>query len=70
LRFVCKNKCSGKGFEGQWKEKKLSDLFERVTRKITEGSTTVVTISAQRGFIRQTDFFNKNIASEITDNIS
>lgn len=57
-----------KGFSGEWREYKLSDLFERVTRKNTEGNTTVVTISAQRGFVRQTDFFNKNIASEITDN--
>jgi type I restriction enzyme S subunit len=57
-----------KGFGGEWKEKKLSELFDRVTRKNTEGNTTVVTISAQRGFVRQTDFFNKNIASEITDN--
>ena len=57
-----------KGFSGKWKENKLSDLFERVTRKNKEGNTTVVTISAQRGFVRQTDFFNKNISSEITDN--
>lgn len=57
-----------KGFDGEWKEKKMSDLFDRVTRKNIEGNTTVVTISAQRGFVRQTDFFNKNIASEITDN--
>lgn len=57
-----------KGFDGEWKEYKLSDLFDRVTRKNTDGNTTVVTISAQRGFVRQTDFFNKNIASEITDN--
>jgi type I restriction enzyme, S subunit len=57
-----------KGFDGEWKEKRLSDLFDRVTRKNTEGNTTVVTISAQRGFVRQTDFFNKNIASEITEN--
>jgi type I restriction enzyme S subunit len=57
-----------KGFGGEWKEKKLSDLFDRVTRKNIEGNTNVVTISAQRGFVRQTDFFNKNIASEITDN--
>ena len=57
-----------KGFSGEWNEKKLSDFFDRVTRKNTEGNTTVVTISAQRGFVRQTDFFNKNIASEITDN--
>ena len=57
-----------KGFGEEWKEKKMSDLFDRVTRKNIEGNTTVVTISAQRGFVRQTDFFNKNIASEITDN--
>lgn len=56
------------GFSGEWKETSLSNLFDRVTRKNTEGNTTVVTISAQRGFVRQTDFFNKNIASEITDN--
>ncbi|MDP3462482.1 MAG: restriction endonuclease subunit S [Bacteroidales bacterium] len=57
-----------KGFGGELKEKKLSELFERVTRRNDEGNTNVVTISAQRGFVRQTDFFNKNIASEITDN--
>ena len=57
-----------KGFSNKWKETSISNLFERVTRKNTEGNTTVVTISAQRGFVRQTDFFNKNIASEITDN--
>lgn len=58
-----------KGFEQEkWKETSLSNVFDRVTRKNTEGNTTVVTISAQRGFVRQTDFFNKNIASEITDN--
>ena len=55
------------GFEGKWKEHKLLDLFDRVTRRNAEGNTTVVTISAQRGFLKQTDFFNKNIASEITD---
>lgn len=56
------------GFEGEWREMRMSDLFDRVTRKNTERNTTVVTISAQRGFVRQTDFFNKNIASEVTDN--
>jgi type I restriction enzyme S subunit len=57
-----------KGFSAEWKELKLSDLFDRVSRKNNELNTTVVTISAQRGFVRQTDFFNKNIASEITSN--
>lgn len=57
-----------KGFLGKWKEVKMKDVFERVVRKNSENNTNVVTISAQRGFVRQTDFFNKNIASEITDN--
>jgi len=57
-----------KGFYEEWKETSLSKLFDRVTRKNTEVNTNVVTISAQRGFIKQTDFFNKLIASEILDN--
>ena len=43
-------------------------MFNRVTRKNSEDNTNVVTISAQRGFVRQTDFFNKAVASEIIDN--
>jgi type I restriction enzyme, S subunit len=57
-----------KGFEGEWEDAKMAEIFNRVTRKNIEGNTTVVTISAQRGFVMQTDFFNKNIASDITDN--
>lgn len=57
-----------KGFGGEWKEKKMNDVFERVTRKNSDVNTNVVTISAQRGFVKQTDFFNKSIASETLDN--
>jgi len=57
-----------KGFSGEWKEVRMKDVFDRTIRKNTENNTNIVTISAQRGFVRQTDFFNKNIASEITDN--
>jgi len=58
-----------KRFENEvWKENSLGNMFERVTRKNSEQNTNVVTISAQRGFVRQTDFFNKSIASEIVDN--
>lgn len=57
-----------KGFGGEWKEVRMKDVFDRVIRKNTINNTNIVTISAQRGFVRQTDFFNKNIASEITDN--
>src|SRR5690554_49394 len=42
-----------KGFDAKWREVRLSDLFERVVRKNIEGNTNVITISAQRGFVRQ-----------------
>jgi type I restriction enzyme, S subunit len=52
-------------FVGQpWEEFQLVDVFERVTRKNDEGNTNVVTISAQRGFVRQDEFFNRIVASE------
>ena len=57
-----------KGFEGAWKRIKLGDIAERITRKNEENNQNVVTISAQRGFVVQTDFFNKSVASEILDN--
>ena len=57
-----------KGFKDEWKEYHISDLFERVTRRNIDGNTNIVTISAQRGFVKQDDFFNKVVASEITEN--
>ncbi|HZG51289.1 MAG TPA: restriction endonuclease subunit S [Pyrinomonadaceae bacterium] len=50
-----------------WEELKLSDVFERVTRKNNEGNTNVVTVSAQRGFVKQNEFFNRLVASENLD---
>ncbi len=72
-KWLMQNLLTGKKrlnkFENEkWEETSLGDLFERVTRKNSEQNTNVVTISAQRGFVRQTDFFNKSIASEIVDN--
>ena len=52
------------GFSGEWRKVKLGDICERVTRKNTEDNKNVMTISAQRGFVVQTDFFNKSVASE------
>ena len=57
-----------KGFCGEWKLIKLGNMAERITRKNEEDNKNVVTISAQRGFVVQTDFFNKSVASEILDN--
>jgi type I restriction enzyme S subunit len=59
---------TGKKFEGEWEEVKLSKLFTRVTEKNKGQSTNVVTISAQHGLIRQEEFFKKSIASETLDN--
>lgn len=59
---------TGKAFEGEWEEVKLSKLFARATEKNKGQSTNVVTISAQHGLIRQEEFFKKSIASETLDN--
>ena len=53
-----------KGFSGDWQRLNFSDFAKRVNRKNTEVNDTVVTISAQRGFVLQEDFFNKRVASD------
>ncbi len=62
------NSETGKAFEGEWEEVKLSHFFDRVTEKNKGQSTNVVTISAQHGLIRQEEFFKKSVASETLDN--
>ena len=52
------------GFSYPKQKVKLGDICERVTRKNIEDNQNVMTISAQRGFVAQTDFFNKSVASE------
>lgn len=59
---------TGKPFEGEWEEVKLSHFFERVMEKNNGQSKNVVTISAQHGLIRQEEFFKKSVASETLDN--
>ena len=51
------------GFTGEWQEKKLGEVFSRVTRKNAENNQNVLTISAQYGLISQLDFFKKSVAS-------
>lgn len=55
-------------FNKDFEKKHLSEIFERITTKNSENNQNVITISAQRGFIKQTDFFNKVIASDVLDN--
>jgi len=57
-----------KGFEGKWEKLKFKEVITRITRKNAIENTNVVTISAQRGFVRQDDFFKKQIASETLTN--
>ena len=52
------------GFSEPWQKVKLGEICERVTRKNIEDNQNVMTISAQRGFVAQTDFFNRSVASE------
>lgn len=51
------------GFTGEWQEKKLNEVFSRVTRKNAENNQNVLTISAQYGLISQLEFFKKSVAS-------
>ena len=51
------------GFTGEWQEKKLNEMFSRVTRKNAENNQNVLTISAQYGLISQLEFFKKSVAS-------
>lgn len=54
-----------KSFDGDWEEKKLKRIVERVTRKNSDLiSERALTISAQHGLVDQEDFFNKKIASK------
>lgn len=47
-----------------WEEKKLGDVFSRVTRKNSENNKNVLTISAQQGLINQEEFFNKSVSAK------
>ena len=56
------------GFNTPWQKIKLGEICKRVIRRNEENCQNVMTISAQRGFVSQTDFFNKSVASSILDN--
>lgn len=51
------------GYTGEWEEKKMSDVFTRITRRNSENNQNVLTISAQYGLISQLEFFKKSVAS-------
>ena len=52
-------------FTGDWEQRKLSDISERVTRKNKNLEYSLpLTISAQYGLVDQHEFFNKRIAAK------
>ena len=58
-----------KGFNDEWKEKNLSQIVKKITRKNSKLETSLpLTISADRGMINQNLFFNRQIASEDMSN--
>jgi len=54
------------GFTKDWKEVRLGDVFDRVTKKNKTGCNNNLTISGPLGLINQEEYFKKRIAS--TDN--
>ena len=48
----------------EWEEKKLGDIFKRITTKNKEDNQNVLTISAQHGLINQEKFFNKSVSAK------
>lgn len=51
-----------------WEEVRLGEITKRVKRKNDELNDTVVTISAQRGFVLQEEYFTKRVASKTLSN--
>ena len=56
------------GFDGEWKNYRLNQITKRVKQKNDVANDNVLTISAQYGLINQSEFFNKEIASEDKSN--
>lgn len=50
------------GFFGNWEEKKLGEISERIIKKNKEYNENVLTISGQLWLISQIEFFNKSVA--------
>ena len=49
---------------GEWEEKKLGEVFTRITTKNAENNLNSLTISAQDGLVNQLDYFNKKISAK------
>lgn len=56
------------GFDVEWKNYRLNQITKRIKRKNDVANDNALTISAQHGLINQSEFFNKEIASEDKSN--
>lgn len=56
-----------KGSKG-WEEKRLGDIFKRITNKNITNNQNVLTISAQYGLVSQYDYFHKSVAASNLSN--
>lgn len=56
------------GFKGEWQNYRLIQITKHIKRKNDIANDNVLTISAQYGLINQSEFFNKEIASEDKSN--
>ena len=56
------------GCKGEWQNYHLNQITKHIKRKNVVANDNVLTISAQYGLINQSEFFNKEIASEDKSN--
>jgi len=56
------------GFNSEWRSLRLKQVTSRIKRKNTVEADNVLTISVQYGLISQSEFFNKQIASDDKSN--
>jgi type I restriction enzyme S subunit len=55
------------GFNGEWKEVRLREIFQPVTRKNTKNIGLVLTVSGENGLVDQTTYFNRKVAADCLD---
>lgn len=55
------------GFDGEWREVHIRDIFKPVRRKNDKGVTHVLTASGEHGLVDQTEYFNRSVSGESLD---
>lgn len=55
------------GFDGEWREVHIRDIFKPVRRKNDKGITHVLTASGEHGLVDQTEYFNRSVSGDSLD---